>query len=98
MVFSKINLRELEEIQADPFCELLFNTAEKFDQHPHEFNQILKGFGIKLEIKFIYEINRFGIHVLGKENKNAEWNEYYLDFGQELKTELELKDFFLKFY
>ncbi len=56
-----------------------------------------KMFDMRLVEKFAFDIDRYGVRVLGKETKNDDWAEYYLDFGQEIKNEGELQDFFFKF-
>jgi hypothetical protein len=53
-------------------------------------------FNLKMADKFAFELDRYGIRVLGRETKNDDWTEYYLDYGHEIKDEGALQDFFFK--
>jgi len=91
------NICSLLDEKCDPFVDFMYNMAIKYNNNPIELEIIVKnGFGLNLDNKFIHDINRTGIYLMG--NSQNEWKEYFLDFGEEIKKETQLIDFLLKFH
>jgi hypothetical protein len=87
----------------------MYEIINRFNNNIDELNDvILKGYNIKVEEKFVFFIDSFGMKILGKQKSNnsmlpvgeasTEWTEYYLDFGKELTTESQLNSFLLEFH
>lgn len=83
----------------DPLHKKQQEMIDRLNTSTNVLDAILqKFFNLKLSEKFAFELDRYGIRVMGHEHKDDDWAEYYLDYGYEIKTESQLQEFFFKFH
>jgi len=75
--------QDLKSVQPDPLAEVSRDFVKRLNHDRKLLQKICtKGYQLDLSESMVFNVDRFGIHVFGKDRFTGEWSEYYLEFGE----------------